>query len=206
MNDSLLPASASTDTAPPDDRVANPGSGAQGDAGVSRVADETSMPDAVPSLRFLLGHPAHFLALGFGSGLPRIAPGTWGTLFAWASYIVVARYLGDRIWFLIAATLVLGTWAAHVTGRHLGDADSGHIVIDEIVAFWIVLAMLPTSGGTQLWAFLLFRLFDITKPPPIRGLDARMKSGVGVMLDDLVAAFYALLVLALALRIVEGLS
>ena len=152
-------------------------------------------------------HPAHFLALGFGSGLPRIAPGTWGTLFAWASYIVVAHYLGERIWFLIGATLVLGTWAAHVTGRHLGDADSGHIVIDEIVAFWIVLAILPTPGGTQqLWAFLLFRLFDITKPPPIRGLDARMKNGFGVMLDDLVAAFYALLVLAIALRIVAVVS
>jgi phosphatidylglycerophosphatase A len=209
VSDSSLPASASTDAAarPPADTPARQRPDALGDAEASRVAAEAAVPPEVPTLRFLLTHPAHFLALGFGSGLPRIAPGTWGTLFAWASYIVVARYLGDRIWLLIVAALVLGTWAAHVTGRHLSDADSGHIVIDEIVAFWIVLAMLPTPSGTQqLWAFLLFRLFDITKPSPIRGLDARMKNGVGVMLDDLVAAFYTLLVLALVLRIIEVVS
>ncbi len=201
----MPPASAATDAEgpPPHDAAPGPGTG----AGVSRLTAAAPVQPGIPSLRFLVSHPAHFLALGFGSGLPRIAPGTWGTLFAWASFIVVARYLGDRIWLLIAAALVLGIWAAQVTGRHLSDADSGHIVIDEIVAFWIVLAMLPAPGvGQQLWAFMLFRLFDITKPPPIRGLDAHLKNGVGVMLDDLVAAFYALLVLALALRIIEVVS
>jgi len=95
--------------------------------------------------------------------------------------------------------------AADVTGRRMGVADSGHIVIDEIVAFWIVLLLLPGDAAHGGWllvaAFLLFRFFDIVKPPPIRNLDRRLKNGIGVMADDLVAAFYTLLVLALGLRL-----
>jgi phosphatidylglycerophosphatase A len=100
---------------------------------------------------------------------------------------------------------VIGAAAAQVTGRRLGAADSGHIVIDEIVAFWIVLLLLPgraAHGGAMLIAaFVLFRFFDIVKPPPIRALDARFKNGAGVMADDLVAAFYTLLVLAIGVRL-----
>jgi phosphatidylglycerophosphatase A len=156
-----------------------------------------------PSFRFLLSHPAHMLALGFGSGLPRGAPGTWGTATGWVLYIWLSQWLSTPAWWaLVGATLVVGAWAAQRTGRDLGD-DSGHIVIDEIVAFWIVLLMLPADSGLpmQALAFLLFRLFDIVKPPPIRWLDARIKNGFGVMLDDLAAAFYALLALSIALRV-----
>jgi phosphatidylglycerophosphatase A len=96
-------------------------------------------------------------------------------------------------------------YAAQVTGSRLGVADSSHIVIDEIVAFWIVLLVLPGSaaqGGMLLVAaFALFRFFDIVKPPPIRALDARFKNGVGVMADDLVAAFYTLFVLSIGVRL-----
>jgi phosphatidylglycerophosphatase A len=158
-----------------------------------------------PDRRFLLAHPWHFIALGFGSGLPRFAPGTWGTLAAWAIFAVLDPFLTDLAWLgVIIAFLYFGAWAAQRTGQSLGTSDSGHIVIDEMVAFWIVLVMLPDAvelkGLQHTIAFVLFRFFDIVKPPPIRWLDARVNNGFGVMLDDLMAAFYTLLVFALWLR------
>jgi phosphatidylglycerophosphatase A len=158
------------------------------------------------SARWMVAHPARMIALGFGSGLPWFAPGTWGTLFGWALFAALDRFLSDGQWaFLIAAAFGVGAWAAHVTGRALGQPDSGHIVIDEIVAIWLVLWMLP-DGTRQplLWqaaAFAVFRAFDIAKPPPIRALDARFKHGLGVMLDDLVAAFYTVAVFAAGVAI-----
>jgi len=159
-----------------------------------------------PTLRFLLASPWHLVALGAGSGLPRFAPGTWGTLLAWLLFLRLDRSLDTTWWWLlVAAMLAVGAVAADVTGRRMGVADSGHIVIDEIVAFWIVLLLLPGDAAHGGWllvaAFLLFRFFDIVKPPPIRNLDRRLKNGIGVMADDLVAAFYTLLVLALGLRL-----
>lgn len=148
----------------------------------------------------MLSHPAYVLALGLGSGLPRVAPGTWGTLLGWGLFVGLSPFLSGAGWAaLIVVTFVVGAWAAQVTGRALGQADSGHIVIDEIVAIWLVLWLLPTAlTASLLWqavAFALFRGFDITKPPPIRALDARLKHGVGVMLDDVLAALYTLAVL-----------
>lgn len=159
-----------------------------------------------PTVRFMLSSPWHLIALGAGSGLPRAAPGTWGTLLGWLLFLRLDESLGPGSWWLlVAAMLVVGAYAAQVTGDRLGAADSGHIVIDEIVAFWIVLLLLPghaARGGMLLVAaFVLFRFFDIVKPPPIRALDARFKNGVGVMADDLVAAFYTLLVLAIGVRL-----
>jgi len=154
----------------------------------------------------MLSSPWHLIALGAGSGLPRAAPGTWGTLLGWLLFLRLDESLGPGSWWLlVAAMLVVGAYAAQVTGDRLGAADSGHIVIDEIVAFWIVLLLLPdhaARGGMLLAAaFVLFRFFDIVKPPPIRALDARFKNGAGVMADDLVAAFYTLLVLAIGVRL-----
>ena len=159
-----------------------------------------------PTLRFMLASPWHLIALGAGSGLPRVAPGTWGTLLAWLLFLRLDQSLGPWSWWaLLAVMLPVGAYAAQVTGSRLGAADSGHIVIDEIVAFWIVLLLLPADaahgGVLVVAAFALFRFFDIVKPPPIRALDARFKNGVGVMADDLVAAFYTLLVLAIGLRL-----
>jgi phosphatidylglycerophosphatase A len=112
--------------------------------------------------------------------------------------------MSDLRWIgLILAGLYFGAWAAQHTGKSLGQPDSGHIVIDEVIAFWIVLWLLPDARviGLQMIAFVVFRIFDIAKPPPIRYLDGRFKNGLGVMIDDLVAAFFTLLVLAIGVRI-----
>jgi phosphatidylglycerophosphatase A len=176
--------------------------------GASRPPHETDTFDPHrPDWRFLLRSPWHLIALGFGSGLPRFAPGTCGTAFAWASFAVLDRWLDDTGWAaLLAIGFVLGAVAAHRTGVRLGIIDSGHIVIDEIVAFWAVLWLLPARAPTWVaaLAFVLFRMFDIAKPAPIKRLDARIKNGFGVMLDDVVAAFYTLLVIAILWRLAHG--
>jgi len=169
-------------------------------ASMSTQGDPAVPP--VPSWRLMMSHPAHQLSFGFGSGLIRPAPGTWGTLFAWLVFVVLDPWLADTGWaILIASTFVLGAAAAHRTGRALGRPDHGAIVIDEIVAFWLVLWLLPGGVITQAVAFLGFRFFDILKPPPIRAVDRRFKNGVGVMLDDLLAAFYTLLVASVLARV-----
>jgi phosphatidylglycerophosphatase A len=157
---------------------------------------------ARPTLTFLFRHPAHFIALGFGSGLSPVAPGTFGTLIAIPLALLLRRYFGD-VEFVAAIVILfaVGAWASQLTGRDLGVPDHGAIVIDEIAAFLLVLFFAGTEWARVAIAFLLFRLFDIVKPPPIRQLDAAMKNGIGVMLDDLLAAGYTLVVLAIGQRI-----
>ena len=160
------------------------------------------MKRKAPSLQFLLSHPAHFIALGFGAGLAPVAPGTFGTLVAIPMALALRVYAPDYVFLsAIVLFLLIGTWAAGVTGRDLGVPDHGAIVCDEIVAFLLVLYFVGNSWLGIAIAFLLFRLFDIVKPPPIRQLDRAMKNGTGVMLDDLLAAGYTLLVLALWKRV-----
>lgn len=151
-----------------------------------------------PSVRFLLAHPAHFFACGCGSGLAPKAPGTFGTLFAWATFILFRPWFGDlQLFVLFVIAYLAGIWFIEVTGRALGEVDHGSIVWDEIVPFWLVLLIAPPSWLWQAVAFALFRLFDISKPQPARYFDQHVKNGFGVMADDLVAAGYTLLVLAL---------
>ena len=157
-----------------------------------------------PTARFMFGHPARILALGFGSGLSPIMPGTVGTLYAWLIYVVFARWISGPIWLLIAAVgFMIGIWACARTARDLGVADHGAMVWDEMVAFWLVLAFVtPTTLGGQFAAFIWFRFFDMVKPAPIRYYDRTLKGfgmrgGYGVMVDDILAAFYTLLVFAL---------
>lgn len=154
-----------------------------------------------PTWRFVFKHPAHFLAFGFGAGLSPAAPGTAGTLVALPLYAVMARALPPAFAFAALAVLfVLGIWATGVTGKALGVADHGGMVWDEIVAFIMVLYCIP---GTIFWTaagFVLFRLFDILKPFPIGWLDRSVKGGVGVMLDDLLAAAYTIASVALLQR------
>lgn len=158
-------------------------------------------PRRRPGLRFLLAHPAHFLALGCGSGLAPKAPGTFGTLFAWGSYLLFRPYFSDfGLLGALTAAYLLGIGIIDVTGRALGDPDHGSIVWDEIVPFWLVLLLTPATFGWQLAAFVLFRYFDITKPQPARYFDTHVKNGFGVMADDLVAAGYTLFSLALLKR------
>ena len=152
----------------------------------------------IPSWRFVLQHPAHFLAFGFGAGLFPGAPGTAGTLLAFPLFWSLAPRL-EALEFLalLAVMFVAGVWACGKTGRALGVSDHGGMVWDEVVAFLLVLFFTPDSLYWQAGAFLLFRMFDILKPPPIRYYDRTLKNGFGVMFDDLIAAFYALLLLAL---------
>lgn len=149
-----------------------------------------------PDFKLLVAHPAHFFALGFGSGLASKAPGTFGTLAGFPVFFLLQRLAPDLSTqlALIGAGFALGVWACTRTGRALGVIDHGAIVWDEIVAFALVLAFTPP---TLLWygiAFAAFRFFDILKPWPIRQFDARLKNGFGVMFDDLLAAGYALVV------------
>jgi len=160
---------------------------------------------------FLWLHPAHGIALGFGSGLSPWAPGTVGTLWGWISFLVLDRWLGDLGWaVVIVMAFVAGLWACTVTAQHLGSADPGAIVWDEVVAFWIVLWLLtPASAWDQLLAFALFRYFDAAKPGPVGWADRLCKlrpgqaigwrQGWGILFDDLVAAGCTLFVIALAM-------
>lgn len=164
--------------------------------------DSTTSPR--PDARFLVAHPAHFIALGFGAGLAPVAPGTFGTLAGLALYWLLALALPPlAIAFLAIPLFFLGVWACGVAGRNLGVADHGALVWDEIVAFLPLAALASASLVLQLVAFALFRLFDVWKPFPIRQFEARMKGGFGVMLDDLLAACYAYLVLAIAVIVLH---
>ena len=155
-----------------------------------------------PSLRFLLSDPAHFVALGFGSGLWPKGPGTAGTLAGWLLFPFIRAPLGDGLFGgLLLACFLFGVLACERTGRALGVADHGAVVWDEIVAIWLVLWLTPATFGWQAIAVALFRLFDIVKPQPIRWVDERTRGGFGVMLDDLLAAGYTLLALAILVRL-----
>jgi phosphatidylglycerophosphatase A len=157
-----------------------------------------------PTLRFMLSHPAHWIALGFGSGLSPVAPGTAGTLWAWVAYLVLQHWLDPlAIGGVIAASLVIGWWACTVTAEHMRVLDPGSIVWDEVIAFWIVLwLVMPAGFWGQFMAFVLFRLFDAAKPGPVAWADDLFhgfgwRGGLGIILDDLVAAFCTLLVISL---------
>lgn len=165
-------------------------------------------PPPVITVQFMLGHPARWLALGFGSGLSPKAPGTVGTLWAWMSFVMLNRYLNSTQWAaVIVVSLVVGWWACTRCAQHLGQADPGAIVWDEIVAFWAVLWLLmPMSFLGQALAFALFRFFDAVKPGPVGWADRAYKlrtgeaigarQGFGIMFDDLVAAACTLLLMA----------
>ena len=158
--------------------------------------------------RFLVSHPAHAIALGFGSGLSPKAPGTLGTLWAWVAFTVLQPHLTSSQWaWVLCAGAVIGWWACTVTARHMAVADPGAIVWDEILAFWLVLWLVTPAGfWAQLVAFALFRFFDAAKPGPVAWADALFKGergraigwrqGFGILFDDIVAALCTLLVIA----------
>ncbi len=148
----------------------------------------------------MLAHPARFIAFGFGTGLSPIAPGTAGTLFGFPIYWFISGLVaGDgplAMLAVIALMFVLGIWACARTGHDLGVADHSGMNWDEIVAFQLVLLLTPAAWQWQAFAFFGFRFFDVVKPPPIRQVDARVKGGFGVMADDMLAACYTLLAMA----------
>jgi phosphatidylglycerophosphatase A len=158
-----------------------------------------------PSLHFLCRHPAHFIALGGGSGLSPVGPGTAGTLLAWGLWLSFHEMGGSVLLGLL--TFLLGWWACTHTAKALNKPDPSCVVWDEIWAFGLLLTLwphthtqsIPLSSLDQCLAFILFRLFDIFKPFPIGWVDRQFKGfgwrgGLGIMLDDVLAAGMAWLV------------
>jgi phosphatidylglycerophosphatase A len=188
------------------------------------MSPDESMPPRRASVGLLLSHPAHVLALGAGSGLSPIAPGTVGTLWGWVSFLVIQQALAqtlvaplqDIAWALILAFgWLMGCWACTRTAQAMRVADPGSVVFDEIWAFWLILWVLtPVDFTGQLLAFVVFRFFDAAKPGPVAWADRLFKlqpgqrigwaQGVGIMLDDLVAAGCTLFVLALVVVVRQG--
>jgi phosphatidylglycerophosphatase A len=156
-----------------------------------------------PGWRFLLSHPAHLLAMGFGCGLSPVAPGTVGTLWAWGSFLVLQAWLSPfALGCVVLASVVLGWWASTVTVDQMRVLDPGAIVADEIMSFWLVLwVLMPAGWDEQLAAFVVFRLLDAVKPGPVGWADGLFhgfgwRGGLGIIFDDLVAAFCTLFLLA----------
>jgi phosphatidylglycerophosphatase A len=137
-----------------------------------------------------------FLAFGGGSGLLPRAPGTWGTLVAVPLLYPLQALSGSAFLVVLAALFALGVLVCNRVGRRLGVDEYGGIVWDEMVGYWLAMAFAPPGWLWMLAGFGLFRLFDIIKPWPINALEVRVTGGLGVMLDDVLAAVYAMVVLA----------
>ena len=154
-------------------------------------------------LRLALRDPASLIATWFGLGMIPIAPGSWASLVALPLAWVLRAGSGMAgLAVAIALTFGAGWWAAGSVARARGVPDPGEVVVDEIVGQWLVLLAAPFNPLAWIAGFLLFRLFDIWKPWPVRWADRHVKGGLGIMLDDILAAGYALLVLAAAATIV----
>ena len=176
-----------------------------------------SSPTHTPSFKWVFSKPSRALAFGMGSGLAPFAPGTAGTLWAWAAFLVGEFFLSTEAWlWIIGIGILLGCWICGQVSEELGKKDFGGIVWDEVVAFWLVLIfIMPASLWVQILAFALFRFFDAVKPGPIGMIDRHFKHleggdssspssaglmlwrGFGIIADDLAAAFFTLLTIAL---------
>lgn len=149
---------------------------------------------AQPNYR-ALQHPVHFFSLGFGSGLLPYAPGTWGTIATLPIYFTllhVSHITFLLLWFFLTIASVM---AAHYSAYIWQTHDHSSIVCDEIVGFLLVLAFIPRVPVYVVCAFVFFRFFDIVKPWPIAWLDKHIKGGLGIVIDDLVAALYTICVM-----------
>ncbi|PIE43980.1 MAG: phosphatidylglycerophosphatase A [Gammaproteobacteria bacterium] len=143
----------------------------------------------------MLRNPAHFLSLGLGSGLSAKAPGTAGTVVAVLLFLPMQRLPAAIYLALLVAAFVLGVWLCGYTTRALGVHDHGGIVWDEFVGYWITMCGVPAGWYWLVLGFVLFRLFDIWKPWPIKWADQKVKGGFGIMLDDVLAGIWAWLCL-----------
>ena len=147
---------------------------------------------AWPTLAQVVRNPAYLIAFGFGIGLLRPGSGTWGSLLAAVMWPAMVVWLPEpMLGIFIVLTFVLGCVACGRAGRSLGVDDHVGMVWDEMVAVWMLLWALPHDILTIVTAVILFRVFDVAKPFPIRTLDAKVKGGIGVMLDDVMAAVCA---------------
>lgn len=153
-----------------------------------------------PDAKFVFSHPANFIAFGFGSGLAPKAPGTFGTLAAYPCYwlLALAGITGLKLALLCVPLFFLGVYVSERADRILGVHDHGGANFDEVVAMLLILSVTPSTWLAWLVAFGLFRLFDIFKPWPICWFDRNVHGGLGVMLDDIVAALPCMLLVVLA--------
>lgn len=143
---------------------------------------------------------AGFFAFGFGSGLSPFAPGTFGTLAAIPLYLILIQMSWPMYAWLVLIAFVIGVKLCDVTGARLGVHDYGGIVWDEFVGFWITMFLISFTWQNVIIGFFVFRFFDIVKPPPIGWLDRKVSGGFGVMIDDVLAGFYSMLVMLLVDR------
>lgn len=143
----------------------------------------------------ILKNPTHCLAFGFGSGLAPKAPGTFGTLMAVPFYILLAHLPLWAYAAVIVIAFVVGIYLCGKTADDLGVHDHPGIVWDEFVGYWIAMFAAPAGWLWVIIGFVLFRLFDIWKPWPIRVLDEKLETGMGIMLDDVLAGIYALVII-----------
>lgn len=139
--------------------------------------------------------PVHFTAFGFGSGAAPMAPGTFGTAMAVLLYLLLPPMSALVYGLFLVFTFAIGVWVCDKTSRDIGVHDHGGIVWDEFVGYWICMFLAPTGWQWLLLGFVLFRLFDIVKPWPIRWLDSNVSGGFGIMIDDVLAGVMAFLVI-----------
>jgi len=147
----------------------------------------------------LLRDPIHLIALGFGTGLCPIGPGTCGTLLGVVMALALLEVPAIVAWLIVIVAIAGGVWVTGESARRIGVHDHSGIVWDEIAAFLALALVLPEGWLWLAAGFILFRVFDIVKPWPIREMDHRLPGGLGIMLDDLMAAVYS----AFALRLID---
>jgi phosphatidylglycerophosphatase A len=184
---------------------------------MSIQANTPSSSNLTPSFKWVFSKPSRALAFGMGSGLAPFAPGTAGTLWAWVAFLIGEYFLSTTAWFwIISIGILLGCWICGQVSEELGKKDFGGIVLDEVVAFWLVLIFIMPAGlWVQMLAFALFRFFDAVKPGPIGMIDRYFKHveggdnssessiglilwrGFGIIADDLAAGFFTLLTMTL---------
>lgn len=150
----------------------------------------------IPSFKELRQHPMLMLGFGFGSGLASKAPGTWGTLLGLLLFIPILMWSETAAWIVFALGLFVGSAICGQSADYMEVHDHGGIVWDEFVGIWLVLLLLPQQTWLYwLAAFVAFRVFDIWKPWPIKQVDEKVAGGFGIMLDDVLAAVYAALLI-----------
>lgn len=148
-----------------------------------------------------LRDPGHFLAFGLGSGCAPKAPGTWGTVVGMLLYWPMQDLPILWLWGVVVGAFLFGVWICGRASNALGVHDHGGIVWDEFVGYWLAMGLAPVGWVWMLYGFVLFRVFDIWKPCPIRVLDKRVSGGFGIMIDDVLAGVYAGVVMQLTLYV-----
>lgn len=162
---------------------------------MSKIQKDNSAPQDLNLRKVAFGSPSGLLAFGFGSGLSPFAPGTMGTVAA-IPFVFALKGLGETgYWIALVLLFMLGVALCGRVSKRLGVHDHGGIVWDEMVGYWLTVAFIPLQWEWLLAAFLLFRFFDIVKPWPIRQLDKKVGGGFGIMIDDVLAAVFAMIVL-----------